>query len=137
MKNLGQKQINTPFDWIKELYLNKKWAEFSEDEKNIYNIFMINKILSMDPQKILFIQKVNMMHNISKETHFTYLQKNFKTLTNKYVPYIKNENKTKNIKSDIPLSVSKYYSVSIREATEYLPLIEKSEINHISKIKWE
>lgn len=137
MKNSNQKSlINTPFDWVKELYLNKKWAEFSEEEKSKYNIFMINKILSMDPQKALLIQKVNMM-NLTKEYHFQYLQNILKGTKNTYVPYIKNEGKTKSIKPEIISAISKYYNISTREAYEYYQLIDKSDITHISKIKWE
>ena len=45
--------LKTIFDWSKEIMTNKRpWSSFTNEEKNIFNGFMINKILSQNPDYI-------------------------------------------------------------------------------------
>ena len=48
-KKIQQSSSLSLFDWIKQIISFKKnWNDFSEEDKKTYNVFMINKFLSMN-----------------------------------------------------------------------------------------
>ena len=90
-----------PFDHIKSLHTKqRRWEDFNDEEKKSFNVFIINKGLSMNPN---YLGIVNMVQNFTglnqilsqKEVFNIY----FNLLPNKFKFYkwIKGE-KTKKIK---------------------------------------
>ena len=52
-----------PFDHIKNLHTKKRtWDDFSDEEKKSFNVFIINKGLSMNPD---YLGIVNMVQNFT------------------------------------------------------------------------
>ena len=124
-----------PFDHIKNLHTKKRrWEDFNDEEKKSFNVFIINKGLSMNPN---YLGIVNMVQNFTglnqiispKEVfniYFNLLPTNFR-----YYKWIKGE-KTKKDKEKIEY-LAMHFKVSTREAYDYLKILDRKTINSIIK----
>ena len=124
-----------PFDHIKNLHTKqRRWEDFNDEEKKSFNVFIINKGLSMNPN---YLEIVNMVQNFTglnqvlsqKEVFNIY----FKLLPNKFRFYkwIKGiKNKKEKEKTEY---LAMHFKVSTREAYDYLRLLDKKTINKIIK----
>ena len=124
-----------PFDHIKNLHTKKRrWEDFNDEEKKSFNVFIINKALSMNPN---YLNIVNMVQNFTglnqilsqKEVFNLY----FNLLPNKFRFYkwIKGE-KTKKEKEKAEY-LAMHFNVSTREAYDYLQILDRKTINKIIK----
>ena len=124
-----------PFDHIKNLHTKKRrWEDFNDEEKKSFNVFIINKGLSMNPN---YLEIVNMVQNFTglnqvlsqKEVFNIY----FKLLPNKFRFYkwIKGQ-KNKKDKEKVEY-LAMHFKVSTREAYDYLRILDKKTINKIIK----
>ena len=124
-----------PFDHIKNLHTKKRrWEDFNDEEKKSFNVFIINKGLSMNPN---YLGIVNMVQNFTglnqilspKEVFNIY----FNLLPNKFRFYkwIKGQ-KTKKDK-DKAEYLATHFKVSTREAYDYMQILDKKTINSIIK----
>ena len=124
-----------PFDHIKNLHTKKcTWDDFNDEEKKSFNVFIINKGLSMNPD---YLGIVNMVQNFTglnqiispKEVfniYFNLLPNNFR-----FYKWIKGE-KTKKDKEKAEY-LAMHFKVSTREAYDYLKILDKKTINSITK----
>ena len=124
-----------PFDHIKNLHTKKRrWEDFNDEEKKSFNVFIINKGLSMNPN---YLGIVNMVQNFTglnqilsqKEVFNIY----FKLLPNKFRFYkwIKGiKNKKDKDKAEY---LAMHFKISTREAYDYLQILDKKSINKIIK----
>ena len=122
-----------PFDHIKNLHTKQRsWDDFNDEEKKSFNIYIINKALSMNPN---YLDIVNMVQRYTnnlldpKEVFNLY----FNLLPNKFRFYkwikgIKDKNKEKY------KILAQYFECSSREAKDYMELLNKKEINKILKL---
>ena len=124
-----------PFDHIKNLHTKKRcWEDFNDEEKKSFNVFIINKALSMNSN---YLNIVNMVQNFTglnqilsqKEVFNLY----FNLLPNKFRFYkwIKGE-KTKKEKEKAEY-LAMHFKVSTREAYDYLKILDRKTINKIVK----
>ena len=124
-----------PFDHIKNLHTKKRrWEDFNDEEKKSFNVFIINKTLSFNPN---YLNIVNIVQNYTglnqvlsqKEVFNLY----FSLLPTKFRFYrwIKGE-KTKKEKEKAEY-LAMHFEVSIREAYDYLKILDKKTINKIIK----
>jgi len=124
-----------PFDHIKNLHTKKRtWNDFNDEEKKSFNVFIINKGLSMNPS---YLGIVNMVQNYTglnqiispKEVFNIY----FNLLPNKFRFYkwIKGA-KTKKEKEKAEY-LAMHFQVSTREAYDYLNILDKKTIKSIIK----
>jgi hypothetical protein len=124
-----------PFDHIKNLHTKKRtWNDFNDEEKKSFNVFIINKALSMNPN---YLNIVNMVQNFTglnqilsqKEVFNLY----YSLLPNKFRFYkwIKGE-KTKKDKEKAEY-LAMHFKISTREAYDYLKILDKKTINQIVK----
>ena len=124
-----------PFDHIKNLHTKKRhWEDFNDEEKKSFNVFIINKGLSMNPN---YLGIVNMVQNFTglnqilsqKEVFNLY----YSLLPNKFRFYkwIKGE-KTKKDKEKAEY-LATHFKVSTREAYDYLKILDKKTTNGIIK----
>ena len=124
-----------PFDHIKNLHTKKRrWEDFNDEEKKSFNVFIINKGLSMNPN---YLGIVNMVQNFTglnqiispKEVfniYFNLLPNNFR-----FYKWIKGE-KTKKDKEKAEY-LAMHFKVSTREAYDYLQLLDRKTVNKIIK----
>ena len=124
-----------PFDHIKNLHTKKRrWEDFNDEEKKSFNVFIINKALSMNPN---YLNIVNMVQNYTglnqvlsqKEVfnlYYSLLPTKFR-----FYKWIKGE-KTKNEKEKAEY-LAMHFKVSTREAYDYLKILDRKTINKIIK----
>ena len=124
-----------PFDHIKNLHTKqKRWEDFNDEEKKSFNVFIINKGLSMNPD---YLGIVNMVQNFTglnqvispKEVfniYFNLLPNNFK-----FYKWIKGAKSKKDKEKAEYLAM--HFKVSTREAYDYLDILDKKTINSILK----
>ena len=124
-----------PFDHIKNLHTKKRtWDDFNDEEKKSFNVFIINKGLSMNPD---YAGIVNMVQNFTglnqvispKEVFNIY----FNLLPNKFRFYkwIKGTKSKKDKEKAEYLAM--HFKVSTREAYDYLQILDKKTIKSITK----
>ena len=124
-----------PFDHIKNLHTKKRrWEDFNDEEKKSFNVFIINKGLSMNPG---YLGIVNMVQNFTglnqilspKEVFNLY----YSLLPNKFRFYkwIKGEKTKKDKEKAEYLAI--HFKVSTREAYDYLQILDRKTINSIIK----
>ena len=124
-----------PFDHIKNLHIKRRtWDDFNDEEKKSFNVFIINKGLSMNPD---YLGIVNMVQNFTglnqvispKEVfniYFNLLPNNFR-----FYKWIKGEKNKKDKEKAEYLAM--HFKVSTREAYDYLDILDKKTINSILK----
>jgi hypothetical protein len=125
----------TPFDHVKNLHTKKRrWEDFNDEEKKSFNVFIINKTLSFNPN---YLGIVNMVQNFTglnqilsqKEVfnlYFSLLPTKFR-----FYKWIKGE-KTKKDKEKAEY-LAMHFKVSMREAYDYLKILNRKTINQIIK----
>jgi len=124
-----------PFDHIKNLHTKKlTWDDFNDEEKKSFNVFIINKGLSMNPN---YLGIVNMVQNFTglnqiispKEVFNIY----FNLLPNKFKFY----KWIKGVKSKKDKEKAEYlamhFKVSTREAYDYLGILDRKTVKTIIK----
>ena len=124
-----------PFDHIKNLHSKKRrWEDFNDEEKKSFNVFIINKGLSMNPN---YLGIVNMVQNFTglnqvlsqKEVFNIY----FKLLPNKFRFYKWIKGQKTNKEKDKAEYLAMHFKVSTREAYDYLKILDRKTINKIIK----
>ena len=119
----------TLFDWLKEITLNKTpWENFSEKDRESFNVFMINRYLSMDVNYIEFVNYVQTIPFTEKEKYYTiYCQMIPKK--NVFLKYTKSNKKIK--PQEVVEYIAKYYECSLGEADHYIDIIREPGVRHI------
>jgi len=119
----------TLFDWLKEITLNKtSWENFSEKDRESFNVFMINRYLSMNMDYIELVNYVQTIPFTEKEKYYTiYCQMIPKK--NVFLKYTKSNKKTK--PKEIAEYVAKYYECSLGEADHYIDIIKEHGVRNI------
>ena len=124
-----------PFDHIKNLHTKKRrWEDFNDEEKKSFNIFIINKALSMNPN---YLGIVNMVQNFTGLNQILSQKEVFNLYFNllptkfKFYKWIKGEKNKKDKEKAEYLAI--HFKVSTREAYDYLKVLDKKTINKIIK----
>jgi len=114
------------FDWIKEITVNKnEWNSFNEDDKALFNVFMIHRALSMTPEYIDIVNYVQIIPYNEKEKIYK-IYCDMIPKKNIWSKYIKSSKKRT---SDTLLQyIAKEYTISLGEAEEYTYLLGKEGI---------
>ena len=124
-----------PFEHVKNLHTKKRrWEDFNDEEKKSFNVFIINKTLSFNPN---YLNIVNMVQNYTglnqvlsqKEVFNLY----YSLLPTKFRFYrwIKGAKTTKEKEKAEYLAT--HFQVSIREAYDYLKILDKKTTKSITK----
>ena len=124
-----------PFDHIKNLHTKKRrWEDFNDEEKKSFNVFIINKALSMNPN---YLGIVNMVQNFTGLNQILSQKEVFNLYFNllptkfKFYKWIKGEKNKKDKEKAEYLAI--HFKVSTREAYDYLKILDKKTINKIIK----
>jgi hypothetical protein len=122
----------TIFNIIKRITTTKdNWCDIPEEEKNTFNNWMCNRILSMDPD---YCEVVDIVQKNTWQMKGEYLYNLYKDIIPKqykYLKYIKAQNK-KEYKIDQVEAVATYFEISKKEAKEYIDMLSKEEIDNIT-----
>jgi hypothetical protein len=118
-------QIKSVFDWVKEIQYNKRpWSSFSNEEHDIFSNFMVNKIISMNPNCIEIVAEIQEFPIPKEKLYQFYCQVLPKSKT--FSKYIK---PTKSLYTNEVLGLlASYFEVSTREILDYCNIISKQDI---------
>ena len=124
-----------PFDHLKNLHTKKRtWDDFNDEEKKSFNVFIINKGLSMNPD---YLGIVNMVQNFTGLNQIISPKEVFNIYFNllptkfRFYKWIKGA-KTKKDKEKAEY-LAMHFKVSTREAYDYLQILDKKTIKSITK----
>lgn len=111
------------FDLAKLICTKKTpWEELSEEDQKAWNPYMINRILSMNPDYLELVDHIQLRSNMSPEMVYkTYCD--LLPVGYRYMPFVKGSSKLAEVKA-----VAEHYGVSRREAREYIKLLSKEVI---------
>ena len=123
----------TPFDHLKNLHTKKRnWDDFNDEEKKNFNVFIINKALSFNPNYlniVNLVQKYSAGQITQKEVFKIYF--NLLPTKFRFYKWIKSKNEKKDKEKINNLAM--YFECSTKEAKDYLTLLDKKTINNILK----
>jgi hypothetical protein len=121
----------TPFDYLKILHTKQKsWEDFNDEEQKAFNVFIINKALSMNPAYLDIVNTVQRYTNgglAQKEVFGLY--KSMLPNKFKFFKWIKGEKSSYN--HDLLLVVSNYFECSTEHAKGYVDYLEKKGIKQL------
>ena len=122
-----------PFDHIKNLHTKKRiWDNFNDEEKKSFNIYIINKALSMNPSYLNIVNMVQKYTNNMLEPkevfnlYYDLLPNKFRFY--KWIKGTKDKNKEKY------QILAEHFKCSSREIRDYIKLLDKKQINKILKL---
>ena len=117
-----------PFDFVKLLHTkDKQWDDFNDEEKKAFNVFIINRALSMNPDYLDLVNLVQRYTNgqlTPKEAYNVYmglLPSRFK-----YFKWVKGKSDKSN--KDLLEIVAKHHEVSQREAADIVSFMPKKDL---------
>ena len=116
----------TAFDWVKEIMTNKRpWGSFNQENQKEFNVFLINKIISMTPEYTELVNYIQKLPYTEKEKYYRIY---CEMIPKKYIfsKYIKSSKKT--INKDVLEKVSHFYECSLGEAEEYIDILRKDGV---------
>jgi|LauGreDrversion4_2_1035121.scaffolds.fasta_scaffold06111_2 hypothetical protein len=114
----------TIFDWLNEITGAKRpWNEFTDDAKESFNPYMINRFISM---KRDYVDVVNIAQRyvLPKGKLYEF----YCGLLPKSKSFFRYVKSTKSINQEQVNALAKYYMCSTREVIDVLPLLEEQEI---------
>ena len=124
-----------PFELVKNLHTKKRrWEDFNDEEKKSFNVYIINKTLSFNPN---YLNIVNMVQNYTGLNQILSQKEVFNLYFNllptkfRFYKWIKGE-KTKKEKEKAEY-LAMHFKVSTREAYDYLKILDRKTINKIIK----
>ena len=127
MKKVKNK-INTIFDWVKEISYDKRsWSTFSIEEQDMFNNFMINKIISMNPNYIELVAEIQELQ-LPKDKLYQFSCKTLpkQKFFNKYQKPSKQQ-----YNKEVLGLLTEYFQVSTREVLDYCNILSKQDISDI------
>ena len=109
------------FDWINQVTYNKQpWDTFTDDEKSEFNIFMINRFISMNPDYVDVVNTIQKYPNCPTRLVYKFYC-DLLPKKKSFFKYIKasGKNDLETIKA-----IAEYYQCSTREAKDYVNIID-------------
>ena len=123
-----------PFDFLKILHnKNKKWQDFNDEEKKAFNVFIVNKALSFNPDYLSLvniIQKYTNGYLTPKEVFKVYID--FLPHKFRFKKWIKGK---KDINKELLDHLSELFKTSNRESQDMVGLLSKKDLKEILQRK--
>lgn len=124
----------TIFDFLKAIIDTKpSWDSFNPEQQKLFNGYMINKFLSMNPKYIdivNYVQGLNIKDNKRMYEVYCWMIPKSK---NTYSPFIKSTNKKSS--PEAAQHIAEYFKCSTVEAEEYISLTDKVWLENILATK--
>lgn len=116
----------TPFTFINSICFDKR--DYTDDELNIYNQFLTNKMLSHYNDTIFIANEINCLKTyISNKKHFETL-KNLVSKRKRFAKIVKKSN----ISKDVEMLMG-YFNYSKKKAEEAYKILSSEDIKEIKK----
>ena len=116
------------FDWLKEITLKKsEWSSFTEEQKDEFNVYMINRFLSQNEYYIDIVNVVQRIPYTEKEKIYN-VYKSLIPKRNVFLKYVKSSTPT--YPQKLLEYLASYIECSQVEAGEYIPLLSKDNVKN-------
>jgi hypothetical protein len=119
----------TIFDWLNQITYEKKlWSEFTEDQQESFNSYMIHRFLSMYQGYIDITNIVQRFPMNDKETIYN----TYRSMIPKkkmFLKYIKSTQKR--TPDSLLIHIAEHFQCSLGEAEEYTYILRKTGIEQI------
>lgn len=130
-----RKKTKTIFNHLNEIYQNQTIDYFSsldDAEKKTYSIYMINRLVSMNPDYIVAVNEIQQYNNITAEAHYLFLSQLLprKRQWNKYIK----ANKGEDFPEALVELVAKHHQTSHADARVYLKLFFLGGIENLLEL---
>jgi hypothetical protein len=122
------KRISSIFDWVKQISYDKEaWSSFTIEEQDMFNNFMINKIISMNPNYIELVAEIQELQ-LPKDKLYQFYCKTLpkQKFFNKYQKPSKQQ-----YSKEVLGYLAEYFQASIREVLDYCNILSKQDITDI------
>lgn len=121
------------FDWLNHITYHKTpSSEFTEEEWEVFNCYMVNRFISMNPAYLELVNYVQTIPYDNKEQLYN-VYKEYLPKRKMFFKYIKPTKKTKS--KDLISNISKFFECGIREADEYISLLNKKDLSKILEMQ--
>jgi len=118
------------FEFLNSMTFRKDDLDFTNDEiKKSYIPFMINRWISMCEAYLPVVNEIN-KYDLPKEIHYEF----FKSLLPKRKQYFNYIKKQKDLDITEKRIIAKYFQVGLKEAEEYIKILDNSQIKEILEI---
>ena len=122
-----------PFEHIKNLHSKqRRWEDFNDEEKKSFNVYIINKTLSFNPNYLSivnYVQKYSAGQISPREVFKIYF--NLLPTTFQFHKWIKGKKSDKDKEKIETLAM--HFECSTREAEAYLQILDKKSLKSILK----
>ena len=119
------------FDWLNEItYSKRPWDNFTDEEKNEFNLYMINRFISMDSNYVDVVNLIQRYPNCSNRVVYKFYC-DLLPKKKSFFRYIKSKSK---FETETINKISEYYQCSTREAKEYTTILTDSEVENILNV---
>ena len=119
----------TIFDWLNQITYDKKsWEDFTEDQQESFNSYMVHRFLSMYEGYIDITNVVQKFPLTEKKLIYN----TYRSMIPKkkiFLKYVKNQKK--NTYDNLLKYVADYYQCSLGEAEEYVDIIREAGVRGI------
>lgn len=118
----------TLFDWINEITYHKRpWTMFTDDDKNEFNTFMINRFISMNSNYIDIVNLIQRYPDCSKRKVYQF----YCDLLPKQKAFFKYIKASAKNDPETIKAIAEYYQCSTREAKEYTNIVDINNIKNV------
>lgn len=119
MEEQIKKKTLTPFDWLKQITVEKRdWSSFTEEEQDGFNAFIINKALSFNKDYIQVVEMA-MMYSMPPDKLYDF----YKDIIPKKPMWNKWIKSTVSWNEEELQSIAIYFECGTREAKDFLDLL--------------
>jgi len=121
-------KILSIFDWVKQISYDKEpWSSFTIEEQDMFNNFMINKIISMNPNYIELIAEIQELQ-LPKDKLYQFYCKTLpkQKFFNKYQKPSKQQ-----YSKEVLGLLAEYFQASTREILDYCDILSKHDVTDI------
>ena len=119
----------TVWDWLKQVtYIREPWDNFSDEDKESFNVYMLHKVISMHEPYIELANYLQKFWLLTPkqiyEIYCSYLPK-----TSIFAKYIKSNQPKPN--QELVTILANHYHLSTREIKSYLHILDENQIKDI------
>lgn len=125
-----QKGLFDHYNAVVKFKPKKYWESLDEKEKSTWSTYMINRLISMNPEMCDLISITQKYTHILDDEIVYKLYENLVPKDNRFYRYIKKRKKEKHDKKTIEL-ICKYFECSTKETQEYLELLDNKVVKEI------
>lgn len=125
-----QKGLFDHYNAVVKFKSKNYWESLDEKEKSTWSTYMINRLISMNPETCDLVSMVQKYTHMLNNKIVYKLYENLVPKNNRFYKYIKKNKKEKYDKKTVDL-ICIYFECSIKEANEYLELLSNTVVKEI------